>query len=84
MGEVKNNVERSRYEMAIDGEIAIADYLRRGDELLITHVETPEHMQGKGIAGQVMAGVVADAKERGLKITPICSYAVAYMKRIKG
>jgi predicted GNAT family acetyltransferase len=28
-----------------------------------------------------MAGVVADARARGLKITPLCGYAAAWIRR---
>jgi predicted GNAT family acetyltransferase len=28
-----------------------------------------------------MAGVVADARARGLKITPLCGYAAAWLRR---
>lgn len=78
---VTNNTSQSRYELEVDGHLAIADYRLEGDKLVITHVETPPELRGKGVAGQVMAGVVADAKARGLTIVPVCPYAITYLKR---
>jgi uncharacterized protein len=44
-------------------------------------VFVPEELRGGGVAAKVMEGVVADAKVRGFKIIPICSYAASYLKR---
>ena len=81
MGDVQDNVERSRYELEVSGEIAVADYRRQGDTLLITHTHTPPALRGQGIAGRLVAGMLADVRTRGLKITPLCSYVVDYFER---
>lgn len=78
---VKNNPEKNRYELTVDGHLAIADYRFEGNKLAITHVEVPEALRGRGVAAQVMAGVVADAAARGLTIVPVCPYAAAYLKK---
>ncbi|MDX1975492.1 MAG: GNAT family N-acetyltransferase [Rickettsiales bacterium] len=78
---VKNNAAAHRYELVTDGHVCVADYEREGNKLIITHVGVPEALRGQGIAAQVMKGVVDDAKSQGLEIVPVCSYAVAYLKR---
>ncbi len=83
MGEVINNTEKHRYELHIDGQVAVADYKLLNDRLSITHVGTPENLRGQGIAARVMDGVVADAEAKGLTIIPICPYAASYLKRKK-
>ncbi len=81
MGNVRDNKSTSRYEMEVDGHLAIADYHMNGNRMEITHVEVPEALRGGGVAAKLMAGVVDDAKARALTIVPICSYAVAYLKK---
>ena len=83
MPDVRDNAAASRFEMEVQGQMALADYRRQDGRLLITHVETPPALQGQGIAAALMDGVVAAARAEGAKIVPICSYAAAYMRRHK-
>lgn len=81
MVQVINNTANKRYELAVGGHLALADYRLEGDRLSITHVFVPEELRGQGVAAQVMAGVVTDAKARSLTIVPVCPYAASYLKR---
>jgi len=70
-----------RYEMDEQGLTSWADYRRSGDRLYIDHVESPVALRGSGAAGRLMAALAADARARGLKLSPICSYAAAWLHR---
>lgn len=78
---VTDNSKASRYEMQVEGHLAVADYRLEDGKLYVTHVMVPPELRGGGVAAKLMAGVVADAKQRGLEIIPICSYAASYLKR---
>jgi predicted GNAT family acetyltransferase len=77
----RNEYGKSRFELDVDGALAFADYRRRGSTLLITHVEAAPPLRGTGAAGQLMEEVMAAARAEGLKITPLCSYAAAWIRR---
>jgi predicted GNAT family acetyltransferase len=77
----RNEHGKSRFELDVDGALAFADYRRRGSTLLITHVEAAPPLRGTGAAGQLMEEVMAAARAEGLKITPLCSYAAAWIRR---
>ena len=81
MTQVTDNAGRSRFELVEDGMTAVADYRRQDGRLLITHVEAPVELRGKGTAGRLMAGVLEAARAEGAKVTPLCSYAAAFMRR---
>ena len=70
-----------RYEMDEQGLTSWADYRKAGDRLIIDHVEAPRPLRGSGAAGRLMAALAADARAKGLKITPICGYAAAWLHR---
>lgn len=78
---LRDNTALSRLELDVDGHIAFADYRRAAGRLLIDHVETPVALRGGGVAARVMQGVADQARRDGLKVTPICSYAVAWFRR---
>ena len=84
-GGVVDNAARQRFELAVQGQIAIADYRRIERDgvavLVIPHVETPPALRGGGVAGRLMAGIAAIARARAEKIVPSCPYAAAWFRR---
>ncbi len=83
MSDVVDNAARGRFELVEEGLTAFADYRREAGRLVIPYVESPPPLRGKGTAGRLMEGVLAAARAEGLKVTPICGYAVAYIRRHK-
>lgn len=70
-----------RYEMDEEGLTSWADYQVRDGRLYILHVESPPPLRGAGAAGRLMAALAEDVKRKGLKVTPICGYAAAWLRR---
>ena len=70
-----------RYELIEDGQTVYADYRRQGERLYIDYVFSPVPLRGTGASGRLMAAVAADARAKGLSITPICGYAAAWLRR---
>ena len=79
MSELRDTGER--YEMDEQDQTSWADYRRSGDRLYIDHVESPSALRGTGAAGRLMAALAADARSKNLKLTPICGYAAAWLRR---
>ncbi|WP_430424461.1 GNAT family N-acetyltransferase [Phenylobacterium sp.] len=70
-----------RYEMDEAGHTSYADYRKTGDRLYIDYVFSPVPLRGSGASGRLMAALSAEARDQGLKITPICGYAAAWLRR---
>jgi predicted GNAT family acetyltransferase len=51
------------------------------DVIAIDHTYTPPEFRGQNIAFLMISAGIADARQRGLKIKPLCSYAVVQFKR---
>ena len=45
------------------------------------HTETPAHLQGRGIASQLVRGALDEARAKGLKVKPRCSFVGQYVAR---
>lgn len=76
-----DNTDENRFELHVDGHLAVADYRRRDGVLTLPHVEADMALRGTGAAGRLMEQVVAAARAEGSKIHPLCSYAVAWLRR---
>lgn len=70
-----------RYEMDEQGETSYADYRLAGDRLYIDYVFSPPPLRGTGASGRLMTALSKDAKAKNLRITPICGYAAAWLRR---
>ena len=81
MSEVIDNTVEDRFELIEEGKLAFADYIREGDVLTLSHVEADTALRGKGTAGRLMEGLLELVRQRHLKVTPVCGYAVAYIQR---
>lgn len=82
-GQFSNNIKDSRFEYAMDGSIAFANYRKKNDQLFIDYVEAPQALRGTGAAGKLMEQIMDVAKQEKLKVTPICGYAATWMQRHK-
>jgi uncharacterized protein len=78
---VTDNEQRQRFELVEQGLTAFADYRRSGEVLVLPHVEAPPALRGTGAAGRLMEGVAEHARDKGLKLHPVCPYAVAWLRR---
>jgi uncharacterized protein len=81
MSEVVDNKDSGRFELEVEGELAILEYRIQDGAIYFTHTETPARLQGRGIAGRVAQAALLSARERGLKPVPRCSYMVDYLKK---
>lgn len=78
---IRDNAERGRFELEVEGKVAFANYRRDGQTLVIPHVEAPPSLRGTGAAGRLMQGVMELARDQGLRVRPTCSYAAAWVRR---
>lgn len=81
MGTVRHNEARSRYELDTEHGLAIAVYSRLGDRLVFSHTEVPPESEGKGMGSQLVRFALDDARKRGFKIVPACSFVAAFVRR---
>jgi len=78
---VRNNKEAGRFEIDLDGDLAVSNYKVRGDTIYFTHTEVPEALEGRGI-GNILARVALDyARANRLRVVPRCKFIAAFIKR---
>jgi len=78
---VRDNTALSRFELDADGVTAFMNYRMAGDVITLDHTETPVAARGRGIASQLVEGVLQITRARGLKVLPRCPFARAYLTK---
>lgn len=72
----------SSYELLIDGSRAgVLHYLPTRGALVLVHTEVAPELEGKGLAGRLVAGALEDIRARGLRVVPVCPFVTAYLRR---
>jgi len=79
--EVTHNKNERRFEAWIDGYLSKLEYLQDGRNFVITHVGVYPEQRGQGIAGKITQVGLEYARENGLRVVPMCSYAAAYIRK---
>ena len=79
--EVTHNAGERRFETWIDGYLSKLEYIQDGKNFVITHVGVHPELRGQGVAGKITQVGLEYAKERALRVVPMCSYAAAYIRR---
>jgi predicted GNAT family acetyltransferase len=78
---VTHRPEAERFEAQVGDSLALCNYRRLGDLLVLHHTEVPQALQGQGVAADLVAAALAWAREQGLRVRPTCSYVASYMRR---
>lgn len=78
---VKDNQDEQRFEAHLNGYIAIAEYRREGNEIIFTHTEVPEALEGHGVASVLVRTALDTAREQQLSVIPLCPFVAGYIRR---
>ncbi len=84
MSDVRDNPDEQRFELVEQGHLAFAEYQIEGDVITFTHTIVPASLQGMGVGSRLIAGALDEARSRGLKVRPQCSFVAAYIARHPG
>jgi glutamyl-Q tRNA(Asp) synthetase len=80
--DVRNNVEKSRFETTVDGHTAYAAYdLEDPSRIVFTHTVVPDALAGKGIGGKLARFGLDHAREKGLKVVPQCPFVASFIRK---
>lgn len=75
--------DRGEYRAHVEGNPAIGrlTWVERHGVHFADHTLVPPVIGNRGVAAQLVEALVADARERGFKVHPVCSYVAAAFKR---
>ena len=80
--DIRDNTQKHRFEADLgDRSFAVAEYTLPAGKIMFTHTEVPAAHEGKGIGTALIGFALDRARERGLKVIPICPFFSAYMMK---
>lgn len=79
--EVVHNPRQQRFEVRIQGEVALLSYTREGGPVVFDHTYVPQAFRGKGVAAALVRAALNEAREQHWQIIPACSYVAAFIER---
>jgi len=79
---VRDNPERHQFEIDLgDGEFAYAKYNLLPGAIRFYHTVVPESHGGHGLGTALVKAGLAAARQRNLRVIPICPFVAAYLKK---
>ena len=74
--------DADRYEIR-EGErvLGLAVYRRSGGQVVFTHTEVEPDAEGSGIGGRLIRAALDDARSRGERVVPRCSFVRGWIER---
>jgi predicted GNAT family acetyltransferase len=78
---VRDNPAANRFEVEADGELATAEYTLTPNAIMFRHTEVPQALEGRGIGRALVVAGLKAARDRGLKVIPVCTFFAGYMRR---
>jgi predicted GNAT family acetyltransferase len=77
--EVRNNAELNRFELEVDGHLAVAYYRPAPGLITFTHTEVPPALGGRGVGSTLVRGALDLVRAQGLKVVSKCPFVSAYL-----
>ena len=78
---IRDNAERHRFEVVVDGHLTRADYVIDDDVITFTHTIVPPALEGRGIASRLILHALTAARDRGLRVIAQCPFVAAYIRK---
>ena len=79
---IVDNPDKHRFEADLgDGSFGIAQYRLDPGTITFTHTEVPAAHEGQGIGSALIRFALLSARDRGLRVIPVCPFFAAYIKR---
>ncbi|MEZ0491331.1 GNAT family N-acetyltransferase [Kineococcus sp. TBRC 1896] len=71
-----------RWEGRLEGRVvALADYVPHGDGIAMVHTEVDPAHENQGLATTVVDAALRDARARGWRVVPACSFVRLHVRR---
>jgi predicted GNAT family acetyltransferase len=80
--QIDDNPKEHRYEALVDDKLAgFIQYRLQDERVTMVHTEVEPAHEGQGVGSELAKAALEDARERGLKVVPLCPFIARYVRR---
>ncbi len=79
--EIRHDLPGHKFEIKLGSQIAVLNYHRNGDTITFTHTGVPTEFEGRGFGSRLVHAGMEYAREKGLKVEPMCWFVAGYIDR---
>ena len=79
--EVTHNTDKNRFEISLDGHLAVLNYMLKGNIIIFTHTGVPPAIGNRGLGSRLVETGLNYARENGLKARSTCWFVSKYIRR---
>jgi predicted GNAT family acetyltransferase len=71
--------ERDRFTISVEGrQVGLAQFAQRDGQRVFFHTEVDDEFEGRGLATILVGEALAETRNSGLHIVPVCELVAAY------
>ena len=77
---VVHNQEARRFELTVEGNLAVLDYMLKGGILIFTHTGVPPDIEGRGLGSTLVKTGLDFARDNEFKVRSLCWFVSKYIR----
>lgn len=79
--QVHHNPTANRFEIQVEGQLAVLEYRMDGNTINFTHTLVPAELEGRGIGSQLAQAALEYTREMSFKVFVTCWFVAGYIER---
>jgi predicted GNAT family acetyltransferase len=78
--QVTHDPQARRFELTVEGHLAVLNYMLKGDIIVFTHTGVPSAIGGRGLGSKLVETGLDYARENGLKVRTLCWFVGKFIR----
>lgn len=77
---VFHNEDAHRFEITVDGQVAMLDYILKSNRIIFTHTLVPAAIEGRGLGSKLVDAGLNYARDNRLRVKSLCWFVSKYIR----
>jgi predicted GNAT family acetyltransferase len=78
--EVTHNADKNRFEISLDGHLAVLNYILKGNIIIFTHTGVPPAVGNRGLGSRLVETGLNYARDNELRVRSTCWFVSKFIR----